>query len=261
MGKLLMCHPSQFDVTYDINHWMHDQAGHVNKHRAIQQWYNLYNALNAELPIEVLNGSEGLPDLVFTANAGLIRKDIAILSRFATKERRPEEKVFRKWFEEKGYSVFQPTYDYEGEGDHLRDSFGREWMGYGFRSDNNAAFEIASVIEKDINVLRLIDSRWYHLDTAFCPLPNGAVMYYPGAFSPSSQKLITESFETRIEVSLEDALRFCCNCVCIDDKLFMPKAPGVVDALTNLGFTVWQTDLSEFLKAGGAAKCLVLHFD
>ncbi len=256
--NILMCQPDYFDVSYDINHWMHDQIGKVNRVRAVSQWYDLCEALSRVSNVSLLNGVKDLPDLVFTANGGFIDGSTAILSRFVTEERQPEEEIFRDWFLKKGYRIIQPTSFYEGEGDHLRDSEGRQWMGFGFRTEKRAVNEISTYLSTKINAIELIDPRWYHLDTCFCPLPKGGVMWYPGAFSEESQSLIRANFSPSIEVTLSDALLFCCNCVCLDDFLFMQGSSEITDKLQALGYNVWEADLSEFIKSGGSAKCLVL---
>ena len=260
MKNLLMCRPNHFEVIYDINHWMHDQAGHVDSDKANSQWYNLFDAVSRHCVIHLIDGVKNLPDLVFTANAGFVQGNNAILSKFATQERQPEESIFRQWFERKEFSVYQPTANYEGEGDHLVDNRGRHWMGSGFRTSPGAAAEIQPILKTTINTLELVDPRWYHLDTCFCPLPNhDAVMWYPGAFGQESQSKIRESFSNSIEISLSDALLFSCNCICIGNNLFMPTGSTVANKLRTLGYGVTEVELSEFLKAGGAAKCLVLH--
>lgn len=259
MKEILMCLPEQFEVIYDINYWMHNQEGLVDIPKAVEQWYNLFNALTKVAVVNLIDGVKGLPDLVFTANAGIIQGNLAVLSRFTTTERQPEELVFRKWFLQKWMRVVQPIAKYEGEGDHLRDNIGRHWMGSGFRTEKAAAAELEVFLNTKINILELVDPRWYHLDTCFCPLPMGEIMWYPGAFSLESQTLIRSSFSKSIEVSLEDALLFCCNCICLDNNLFMPQGTDIMNTLFIRGYDVWEGDLSEFLKAGGAAKCLVLE--
>lgn len=256
-----MCAPNHFDVIYDINPWMSDQIGKVNNFLAVQQWNNLLDELSKFTVVKVIDGVHLLPDLVFTANAGFIHNNTAVLSKFSKKERSPEEEHFRKWFLENGYTVFQPVNDYEGEGDHLTDMRGRHWVGSGFRTSELVKKELENVIGKSVNLLTLVDPRWYHLDTAFCPLPNGEVMWYPGAFSEESQQLIRASFENSIEINEEDALQFSCNCVCVRNHLFLPKNTKASCQLKNYGYEIHEFELSEFIKAGGAAKCLVLFCD
>jgi N-dimethylarginine dimethylaminohydrolase len=109
-----------------------------------------------------------------------------------------------------------------------------------------------------------VDQRFYHLDTCFCPLEGGYLMYYPPAFDAESRALIEKRVPAarRIAIEEEDALAFACNAVNIDDKVVVNRAtPGFVKILATKGFQVIQTPLSEFMKAGGSAKCLTLRLD
>lgn len=60
-------------------------------------------------------------------------------------------------------------------------------------------------------------------------------------------------------MSAENAGHFACNAVNVDKMIFLNRASGqLVPALQERGFEVRQVPLSEFLKAGGSAKCLTL---
>lgn len=259
MQHVLMCRPTHFDVTYDINPWMSNQIGQVDKISALAQWFLLMDKVSRVAVVNVLDGVKDKPDLVFTANAGFIHNQTAILSKFSKPERQPEEQEFRTWFESKGYTVVQPTVDYEGEGDHLVDSQGRHWVGTGFRTSKQVKSELEDFLNQKVNTLELIDPRWYHLDTCFCPLPDGGLMWYPKAFTRESQSLISQSFKHGVEVMEEDALAFACNAVCIGKDIFLPENRYASSSLKKLGYVTHEVPLTEFLKAGGAAKCLVLH--
>ena len=259
MQHVLMCRPTHFDVTYDINPWMSSQIGRVDKLGALCQWFSLMDKISRLAVIKVLDGVAGKPDLVFTANAGFVHKNIAILSKFSKPERQPEELDFRQWFEANGYTVVQPTSDYEGEGEHLVDAVGNHWVGTGFINSKLVKPELEHFLNQTVNTLELIDPRWYHLDTCFCPLPNGELMWYPKAFTRKSQTLIGKHFTRGIEVMEEDALSFCCNAVCIGNNIVLPENKYASGSLKKFGYITHETALTEFLKAGGAAKCLVLH--
>ena len=59
-----------------------------------------------------------------------------------------------------------------------------------------------------------------------------------------------------------DALRFGANAIVIGRHVTLNSGcDALALALWNRGYTVHQTDLSEFIKAGGAAKCLTLMLD
>lgn len=259
MNKILMCTPTHFQVSYEINPWMISNIGQVDNKKANDQWNTLFNELAKHSIIYLIDTIEDCPDLVFTANGGFISNNTAILSKFSTIERRNEEPIFGSWFASKGYDVYKPSYNYEGEGDHLIDNNNRHWLGSGFRTDTRVAAELEDILNTDINVLELTDPRWYHLDTCFCPLPDGEILWYPDAFSKSSRDLIYSSFQKSIEVSEKDALLFACNCVVLGNHLFLPKGSDVWKQLESIGYTIHEFELGEFIKSGGAAKCLVLH--
>lgn len=256
--QLLMCYPEYFGVTYDINPWMSNNIGYVDVELAKAQWNKLYNAVSTMAKVKVLDGIPELPDLVFTANAGVVKKNIAVVSKFSKKERRPEETHFSKWFMDNDFFVLNTKSSYEGEGDHLVDRWGRNWVGTGFRTHISSMFELATIFMTPMRALTLVDPRWYHLDTCFCPLPKGELLWYPGAFSEVSKKQIMSAFDHRIAISEQDALAFACNSVCIGHDIFIPKNVDVSPQLEVLGYKVHEFELSEFMKAGGAAKCLVL---
>jgi N-dimethylarginine dimethylaminohydrolase len=153
----------------------------------------------------------------------------------------------------------------EGAGDCIWDrNRGFFWAGHGQRSTANSLPVIADTFGQPVVGLELATDRFYHLDTCFCPLDGGFVMYYPPAFDDGSRAAIERRVpaERRIAISEEDALAFACNAVNIDSVVVVNKATSpFVKALSRHGFEVVQTPLSEFMKAGGSAKCLTLRLD
>lgn len=254
-----MCSPRYFDVSYDINPWMTGNINRVKKTQAHAQWLAYRNQLAAVVEVLEVEPQSQLPDLVFTANAGFVYDDQVIISRFFYPQRQQEEQVFRNWFESQNYQIKELAWYFEGQGDLLIDDQERFWMGSGFRTVPEAAPEIENIVENKVNLLELVDPRWYHLDTAFCPLPDSGILWYPRAFSPASRKLIEKSFDTQIRVSSHWAKKFVCNSVVIGRNIFMPAAGEISEKLTDLGFQVHSLNFSEFQLGGGAARCLVLN--
>ena len=215
--------------------------------------------------VDLVPPEKGWPDMVFTANAGLVLGETAVLSRFLHKERQGEEPYFKKWFENNGFTVYELPQDlpFEGAGDALLDREGRWlWAGYGFRSELDSHPYLAKWLDIEVLSLRLIDERFYHLDTCFCPLANGYLLYYPGAFDSYSNRLIEMRVapEKRIAIKEADAVNFACNAVNVESIVIMNKASDNLKArLAEVNFQVIETPLTEFLKAGGAAKCLTLR--
>jgi N-dimethylarginine dimethylaminohydrolase len=120
---------------------------------------------------------------------------------------------------------------------------------------------VADWLDIETQPLCLVNDRFYHLDTCFCPLAGGYLMYYPAAFDSASQAIIEAHVppERRIMVSGPDAYAFACNAINCGRHIFLNKAsPALVTRLHEEGFHVTQVPLGEFLKAGGSAKCLTL---
>ncbi len=260
MKRVLMCAPDAYDLKYEINAWM-SLKNRPDVSLAAQQWAELYRVLTEEvrLPVEQVPQASCAPDMVFTANAGLVYGRTVLLSNFRHPERQVEVAPFRAWFEAQGYTTITPPPDFkfEGEGDALF-AGDRLVAGYLKRSDIQAHRWLSEQLHKPVLSLELVDDRWYHLDTALFVLSPEQVVYYPGAFDPYARTVIESNFAT-IEVCHEEALHFACNAVVVGDKVVMPaRCPNLRRALEKRGYTVHAVELSEFIKSGGAAKCLTL---
>ncbi len=263
--RFLMCAPDHYDVDYVINPWMEGNIHKSSRDRAVEQWEKLHYVLKDHAIVDLVKPQLGVPDMVFTANAGLVLGDNVVLSRFFHKERQGEEPFFKEWFESQGYKVYELPKDlpFEGAGDALLDREGRWlWAGYGFRSELDSHPYLAKWLDIEVLSLRLMDERFYHLDTCFCPLAGGYLLYYPPAFDSFSNRLIEMRVpeSKRIAIDETDAVNFACNTVNVDNIVVMNKASdSLKQRLNNAGFQVIETPLTEFLKAGGAAKCLTLR--
>lgn len=265
--SLLMCSPDFFQVQYSINPWMIDNAGKVNFPEAKRQWQDLYTLLQRFSKISLVVPQPEVPDLVFTANAGLILGNNFIPSNFRYEERRPEEPIFLEWFQSYDYQVaaWPDNIYFEGAGDVLyQPGSNLLWAGHGFRTDPCAHAILKNGFLMEVISLRLVDPRFYHLDTCFCPLEDGWVMYFPQAFDQESLKLIEANTapEKRIQVSEEDAIHYSCNAVLLDKNIILNHAsPKLQNQLKNAGYVIHLSPVTEFLKAGGGTKCLTLDLD
>ncbi len=279
--RLLMCAPEHFAVHYSINPWMDPTAWAQAAardggaaHRISQtQWTALHVALSAAgAAIETVPPVAGLPDLVFTANAAVVLNGTALLARFRYPERQGEEPVFAQAFEAlraRGLITRVATLPervvFEGAGDCLfdpaRDLF---WMGFGPRSDRRAADVVADTFGVPVVPLQLVDPRFYHLDTALCPLPSGDLIYVPAAFTGAGRAEIEARVPAANRVALgdEDAVQFAANAVCVGDTIVMSRCSDALRAqLVARGYTVVETLLDTFLQSGGFAACLTLRLD
>lgn len=266
MTKILMCPPDFFSIDYAINPWMKEGEG-CNPEKTRNQWNELKRVLTNDIGAEVveMQAQPKLPDLVFTANAALVYKDVAVVSRFRYDERRPEEKFYGEWFRNNGFvaSFLPEEISFEGAGDAL---FSGETLfsGYMPRTDIISHSYISNLLNVRVISLELKDSRFYHLDTCFCPLSDGYVIYFPEAFDQYGNQAIESFFpeEKRIIVTEEEACKFSCNAVNIENHVVFNKTTErLKNELRRKGFIPHEVDLSEFLKSGGSSKCLTLKLD
>lgn len=264
LPRVLMCPPDHFAVEYVINPWMEGHIGRTDIDTARRQWDGLHAAIAAHTTVELIEAGPHLPDMCFAANGGLVVGNRFLCSAFRVPQRRPEEAIYSQWFEHHQFEVHRPTDDepFEGEGDALvHPDQALIWAGYGVRSSLDAHRTLTSLFDMEVVSLRLVDQRFYHLDTCLYPLPGGRLVYYPAAFDELSLREIAQRVPSsqRIEVNEADALRFTCNALRLGDAILANDAsPALQRQLNDWGFAVVRCPVDEFLLSGGAVKCLSL---
>ncbi len=258
--KLLQCPPDHYGVEYEINPWMSRARG-PEIALAQQQWKQLYDKLaSLETDIHLIKPVKGLPDMVFTANAGLAIGNKFIPSNFRHQERAGEARLFADYMGELGYEIdwLPENLYFEGEGDAL---FAGDalFCGYKFRSDIQSHRAVADMLGCLVISVELVDPRFYHLDTCFCPLPDGSAVWFPAAFDEYGQRAIREHVPELVDVIEEEAAHFSCNAVVLQKNIVLPEgAPKLCEQLRDRGYTPHALPMTEFLKAGGACKCLTM---
>jgi N-dimethylarginine dimethylaminohydrolase len=254
-----MCSPTYFAVSYCINPWMQpDQP--VSAPRAQRQWRQVYDRLvGGGHRVDLIAPQPGLPDMVFTANGGILIGDKALVPRFKYRERRPESHHFAEAFARLGLAhVQQALHVNEGEGDFLLIG-DRLLAGTGLRSDPGAVAEVGDFFDLPTVQLTLVDARLYHLDTALAVLDEATIAYWPEAFDRPSQGLLRELYPDAIIVSAAEASRLALNIISDGHTVIAaPGCPALTRDLTEHGFHVVPIATDELNKAGGGAKCCVL---
>jgi len=264
LHRILMCAPKYFKVSYEINPWMKKTVP-VDGKQAWQQWNHLRSTLEkCGATITLVEPVDGLPDMVFTANAGMHFKNKVYVSNFKHAERQGEQEPYAEWFRKNNFEVYGTTANdsenFEGAGDALM--AGEKVFGaYGFRTDAGVYEKIRKTLKLDSNpfvLAKLVDPRFYHIDTCFCPITPNLAIWFPKAFAEESRKKMENEIEL-IAVPEKEATGFACNSVVVGKHVVMPeRSSETAKLLAKRGFEVHHAEMSEFLKAGGACKCLTL---
>jgi N-dimethylarginine dimethylaminohydrolase len=263
MPRILMCPPDYYGIHYEINPWMSRQR-QSDAAVAREQWEGLRSLLvEAGAEIALLPPVEGLPDMVFTANAALIYRRIAVMARFRHPERQGEGLYDEAWLASDGFEIRHVASDlhFEGAGDALfcGDTL---FAGYRIRSHARGHQQIGEMLSCRVIPLELVDPYYYHLDTCFCPLAKEVAIYYPAAFDDYGRQALAAYVPRLIEVRQEEAQSFACNAVVVGRTVVTNTGcPELHAALRDAGFQPRETPLFEFVKAGGSAKCLTLRLD
>lgn len=256
----LMCPPEYFTVQYAINPWM-DPALPVNLALAQRQWSELrsvYTSLGHT--VRTIDPEPGLPDMVFAANGATVIDGKVLGAKFAYPERVAEGPAYLNWFRANGYStVVEASHVNEGEGDIV---FAHRAIiaGHGFRTDQAIQSQVAGLFGLPVISVRLVDPRFYHVDTALLVLDPDTAAYYPAAFDGPSRAALAAHFPELIEASDDDAEELGLNGLCDGRNVVLPvQAAGLAMQIKAAGYTVVPVDLSEFKKSGGGPKCCTLE--
>lgn len=254
-----MCPPTFFSIAYEINPWMNLQNP-VDSQRAKEQWQQLRDTyLRLGWQVDEMDPDPRLPDMVFTANGGLVIDDRAMVANFRHPDRQGETALFTQYFKQQNFQVACPRYNFEGEGDGLL------WgdyllLGYPWRSDKAAHAEVGDYFQKEVLSLQLTSAYFYHLDTCLTPLDNRVLALYPPAFTKESLELLNKRADKVIVAERKDALAYGLNACSYRDDIVIPQeAVGLIEAYKKTGRRVWPIPMTEFKKSGGGVKCLTLE--
>jgi arginine dihydrolase len=258
--RYLMCRPEHFAVVYSINPWMRPGTP-VDRDLAVRQWDRLRRTyLDLGHRVDELDPLPGLPDMVYAANGATVVAGTVLGARFRHRERAAEAAAHRAWFAARGFARVHPAeHVNEGEGDLLVVG-GTVLAGTGFRTDPAAHAEAAAVLGLPVVPLRLVDPRFYHLDTAVAVLDERTIAWYPPAFDAASRAELGARFPDAVVADEADALVLGLNAVSDGRHVVLAAAATrLAAALAERGFVPIPVELSELLKGGGGVKCCTLE--
>jgi len=257
--SVLMCQPEYFRVSYRINPWMHPENP-TDTPKALAQWTALWETYRQlGFDVHLIDPVEGLPDMVYSANGGLVIDGVAYSARFRHSERQPEAGHYLDWLSTRGYTPVDAVEVNEGEGDFL--PIGPTiFAAHGFRSDATSHRELGEVFQREVVSLRLVRPDFYHLDTALAVLDDTTISYLPSAFDEASREVLAERFPDAIIATESDAAWLGLNLFSDGRSVVMAQqAETLAEDIRARGFEVYGVDMSELLLGGGGVKCCTLE--
>ena len=264
---VLVCAPTYFDVVDRKNPFMTMQTP-VDTENAKRQWQALRDAFSATgLRVHEYAALEGAEDMVFAANpalTGLNRNGdrVALASRMKFPSRRIEVPAIVEKLTQLGYAVdtsMPATALFEGGGDAVWHPGRRVlYAGYGWRSDVSSHPVLARVFEAEIVPLRLVDERFYHLDTALCAVDSETALIVAEAFEQSGRDELQRRFRRLLRIDADEALSMAANAAAGADGSIVIDAAAekTIAALEAHSYRVRAVDTSEFRKSGGSVYCM-----
>ncbi|SFS11008.1 N-Dimethylarginine dimethylaminohydrolase [Agrococcus baldri] len=256
---VLMCRPEHFTVTSTINVWM-DPSKPTRTDVALAQWQTLHDAYTRlGYDVELIDPIDGLDDMVYAANGGFTLDGKAYGAKFTYAERIPEGPAYMEWFGANGFEVHEPEHVNEGEGDMLL-SAGAILAGHGFRTSLDSHDELRGIFDREVVSLRLVDPRFYHLDTAMAILDGDNIAYLPAAFDDAGRAELERRYPDAILVDEADASVLGLNSFGDGRTMVIAqRATGFERQLRSRGYETIGLDLSELLLGGGGIKCCTLE--
>ena len=267
----LMVEPNHFRVDYTINPFMHldDQP---DPQRARAQWLAVVAAIEAAGgTVEVLPQLPEAPDMVYAMNLGLVLEETdgsasrVVLSHMRYPQRRMESPAAEAWFAGRGDS--RRSIGRDGVGAHFEAGDAFAWrgelvVGYGPRTEELALKHLATDLGIGVRGIRITHPGMYHMDIGFCPLDETRAMVCPAAYDEASAAALLDLVPEPLVLTEEEGLAFCANSIVLGRTIVMPACTDRVRTRLEVwGFEVVVVDVGEFLKGGGAIRCMTNPLD
>lgn len=269
----------EFFAVEELNPYSH-KSDQPEVSKTAEEFDSIRAALtDAGVEVITVDAPEGCQDGIYTANWGLCRDGVAVLSSLPNM-RQKEEIYARQVLEDEGLTVIPAPHLFSGQGDALPCG-NMVFMGQTYRTDprmhqfiaDELGFEVISVQtvpeldESDKPVINKVtglpNSYFYDIDLALSVISPNLIAWCPDAFTEPSQKLINSLPIEKIEVSLNEAKEgFACNLVSTGETVVMSdKAPELKKNLESRGLTVVTPMINELAKGGGYIRCTTLTLD
>jgi N-dimethylarginine dimethylaminohydrolase len=261
------------------NPYIHEED--LSKKKAQTQHASLARTLSKAYVYTLPPITVSLPDIVFTANAGLALPRLAspcvLLPNMKYAQRKDELPYLHTMFQSLGIQTipYLGKEPFEGQAELKWFHGGRKAVcGYGHRSTRKTFTELDTFFKRlygirnapELLILPLASEDYYHLDIAMFEYAKDSLevnrcIVHERAFSTKSLQRLRAflGYDNVMVLDTEDA--FCLNAIAdgphmITHKLTDPTLKRRLETWT--GLRVLQVPTTEFEKSGGSVRCMVL---
>jgi N-dimethylarginine dimethylaminohydrolase len=249
----------------------------VRRSSVIKHHHQLELALTNTITYTLEEPHHALPDIVFTANAGLclprLPKKTILLPHMKYKQRQEELSYLERIFRNLHLNIiaYPGNEPFEGQAELKWFHGGTKAVcGYGHRSTKKTFAELNHFFKKlyhahgltppELLVLPLASSDYYHLDVAMLEFDDSKCIVHKKALSAASIVKL-EKFLGKENVYVIDVKdTFCLNAVIDGPHLITHKLTADVKEMleTITGRSVKMIDTYEFERSGGSVRCMTL---
>ncbi|MCK4343965.1 MAG: hypothetical protein KAX05_01670 [Bacteroidales bacterium] len=209
---------------------------------------------NCGLNITILPPDPDYPDCPFVEDTAVITKDFVIITRPGDKKRQGEE--------EKIEEVLRPFRKIEKikspgtvDGGDILQAENHFFIGLSGRTNTEGAKQLGTIFSRygytfsTISVINLL-----HLKSGVSYLGKNILILHKDLCS-------SKEFKSFIKIPVLKKERYAANSLMINNSLLLPEGfPDTRKKLKELGFPVYELEMSEFQKMDGGLSCLSLRF-